>query len=326
MSKLKKEAKIIAAAIFGFCILIALIVFLPTSGDSNVGRTAVNVYFFNPTTSSIEPEVHYIEFGNNSSMAQSVFDIFLEGPRGNDLVSVVPENITILDAKIVSGFVFEIEFSTDYLDLPPPEELIFRGSLVRTMTELDFISDVNFFIDGFEFLSDAGNIVGHMNRTNLLIGGAIPSSRIDATWASLYFKEETGDWLVPESRRITAVDRSLEFEIISEIINGPGRYSPLRPTVSPDVTLIDVTVNNNIGYVNLSSDCLPGPADRPGEFLISVYSIVNSLTNPFLDSEIQGVQFLIESEQITEIHDGVDLANPFTRNEMIIFSRAGSIQ
>ena len=323
MIKLKKETKIIAAVIFGFCVILLLLFFFLADRDLNADRVAVNVYFFNPATLSIEPEVHHIEFGSNSSMAQSVFDIFLEGPRSNDLVSVLPENITILDAKIVSGFVFEIEFSTDYLNLPPSEELVFRGSLVRTMTELDFISDVNFFIDGFEFLTDAGNIVGHMNRTNLLIGGAIPSSRIDATWANLYFKEETGDWLVPENRRITAVDRSLEFEIISEIINGPGRYSPLRPTISSDVTLIDATVNNNIAYVNLSSDFLPGPTDRPGEFQISVYSIVNSLTNPILNNEIHGVQFLIESEQITEIHDGIDLANPFTRNEMIIFSRTG---
>ena len=319
--KLKKETKIVAIVIAVFFVIYVLSVIFSVNESPNTGRRAVNVYFFSPSTSSIEPEVHYVEFAHNSLMAQRVFDIFLAGPRSNELVSVVPENLTILDAKIVSGFVFEIEFSSDYYDLEPFEELIFRGSLVRTMTELDFISDVNFFIDGFEFLSDAGNIVGHMNRSNLIIGGAIPSSRIDATWANLYFKEETGDWLVAESRRITAVDRSLEFEIISEIINGPGRYSPLQPTISPDVTLIDVTVNNNIGYVNLSSDFLPGPTNRAGEFQISVYSIVNSLTNPVLDNEIQGVQFLIESEQITEIHDGIDLANPFTRNESIIFLR-----
>ena len=152
--KLKKEAKIIAIVISAFFAIYMLSVVFSVDERSSSGRTSVNVYFFNPSTLTIEPEVHYIEFGNNSLMAQRVFDIFLAGPRSNDLVSVVPENLTILDAKIVSGFVFEIEFSANYYDLEPFDELILRGSLVRTMTELDFISDVNFFVDGFEFLSD----------------------------------------------------------------------------------------------------------------------------------------------------------------------------
>jgi len=312
-----KKAKITVVFLLVLAAVYALSVILSTDEGHIPNRFSVNIYFFNPATSSIESEVHYLPFGSNAVMAQYVFNAFFAGPQSNELEGVVPESVTALNASIVNDVIFQIEFSADYFDLDPIEELIFRGSLVWTMTELDFINDVNFFIDGIELLTVAGNVIGHMNRSNVIIGGWIPAGIVDSKWVSLYFKDEGEDWLVVERRFIQAVDRSVEFEIISEILNGP-ESSVLFPTVSPDVILIDVTVVNNICYVSLSSDFLPGSSSREGDFMLSVYSIVNSLTYPALNNDIQGVQFLIESEQVTEIHDGLDLANPFTRNESII--------
>jgi len=313
----RKSINIAVISVFALLVIYALFVLFSSIGDNTSGRMPVNIYFFNPTTSTIEPERHYITFGSNAIMAQNVFNALFAGPQSSELVNVIPDSITALNASIINDVIFQIEFSSEYLELDPVEEMIFRGSLVWTMTELSFISDVNFFVDGMELLTATGNAVGFMNRSNVIIGGWIPAAPVDSKWVSLYFKDESEDWLIVERRFIQAVDRSVEFEIISEILKGPIN-SVLLPTVSPDVILIDATVVNYICYVSLSANFLPGPGARTGDFALSVYSIVNSLTYPELDNDIQGVQFLIESEQVTEIHDGLDLANPFTRNESII--------
>lgn len=130
----------------------------------------------------------------------------------------------------------------------------------------------------------------------------------------LYFGNPESNGLQIEERVIISSEQKAALIILEELIKGP-RNKLLKSTLSPDTKILSVTTVDGICYVNLSKNFLAGiSADSVNE-VITIWSIVNSLTE--LDT-VHGVQLFVEAQKIQSIEKYYSVKDTFYRNEDLI--------
>ena len=125
----------------------------------------------------------------------------------------------------------------------------------------------------------------------------------------LFFADETGQRLVEENREVVhSINTSLERVVVEELIKGPqveGHYRNLPE----DTRLLNVSVNENICYINFDATFLNNTLEV--KEYIPIYSIVNSLSE---SSTVSKVQITINGSQNVMFRDVISLNTQFERN------------
>jgi len=103
----------------------------------------------------------------------------------------------------------------------------------------------------------------------------------------------------------------LAKQVVVELIKGPAS-SDLYSTIPEGTRVNEVYIADDIVYVDLSEEVFKNhPGGSSGE-LMTVYSIVNSLTEI---SPIKGVQILVEGNERNSLVSHVDISMPLLRDE-----------
>ena len=289
------------------------------------GMVATDVYRLNIHTDTLVPRPHFVAEGDRIAMAQEVFAIFMQpSADAANLRTTFPDGLDLLDAQLITSQLtgassFVVDFSAEYHDMTPSNELYFRSSLVWTMTALDFINDVRIYIEGEEHLRSDGTPMGALSRVNVAISPQISPVRVDFERITVYFVDREELILVGEERLVRInPERPIENYYIETLIDGP-RSSRLSPTLPPETRLwADVQTSDGTAYVNLTSDFVNRSFGSPEVLRLNILSVVNSLT------EINGiyrVQFLIESEKVDSLRGFWELSSPIERDETVIAAR-----
>jgi len=127
---------------------------------------------------------------------------------------------------------------------------------------------------------------------------------------NLYFSDSQAMYLVPEKRKISQTP-SLAIQAVVELIKGPEN-SDLYPTIPEGTQVNELYIAGDIAYIDLSEEIFKNhPGGSSGE-LMTVYSIVNTLTEI---SKIKGVQILVEGNEKKTLIGHVDISMPLLRDE-----------
>ncbi|MBA7601324.1 hypothetical protein ES703_08394 [subsurface metagenome] len=127
---------------------------------------------------------------------------------------------------------------------------------------------------------------------------------------NLYFSDSQAMYLVPEKRKISQIP-SLARQAVIELIKGPEN-SDLYSTIPEGTQVNEVYIADDIIYIDLSEEIFKNhPGGSSGE-LMTVYSIVNTLTEI---SSIKGVQILVEGNEKKTLIGHVDISMPLLRDE-----------
>jgi len=312
---------IIIISIFAIGIIAFGGVYLFNINANSNTRITARIYF-RTDSNSVDYEEYPIQVQDNKEMASEVLSKFMEGPKNVNLHKTMPAGLKIMDPSIIrvvpdrpTDSVFVVNFSREYYNMPPEDEMFLRATLTWTMTDLDFINNVDILVDGKEINNSIGMPTGVQNRQNIDIYTPLAPYNTVSKTVRLYFADETGSKLLPEDRTINVnPDLPIEQFILEQIILGPrdeGHYA----TVSPDVKVVDVQRTEGVCFVNLSADFTgKGPA-APVTDDVAVYSIVDSLMDV---TGVRKVQFLIDSENTGIMKGSIDLSHQFDRNNDII--------
>jgi len=152
------------------------------------------------------------------------------------------------------------------------------------------------------------------NAEPLVIGDTLPTvgDFVDRTTVVLYFANEEGQ-LVAEQREIPKVV-GIARETIRELILGPEN-GMLDPTIPAGTTLLDIDVNEGLCTVDFSKELIIGHSGGSGSEYLTVYSIVNTLTQ---FGTIQEVQLRVEGKIVETIAGHVGVDAPLVRDDEII--------
>jgi len=127
---------------------------------------------------------------------------------------------------------------------------------------------------------------------------------------NLYFSDSQAMYLVPEKRKIPQTP-SLARQVVVELIKGPEN-SDLYPTIPEGTQTNEIYIVDDIAYIDLSEEIFKNhPGGSSGE-LMTVYSIVNTLTEI---PPIRGVQILVGGNETKSLAGHIDISMPLLRDE-----------
>ena len=127
---------------------------------------------------------------------------------------------------------------------------------------------------------------------------------------NLYFSDSQAMYLVPEKRKISQIP-SLARQAVIELIKGP-ESSGLYPAIPEGTQVNEVYIADDIVYIDLSEEIFKNhPGGSSGE-LMTVYSIVNTLTEI---PPIKGVQILVGGNEMKSLVGHIDISMPLLRDE-----------
>lgn len=310
--------KIFAAGFLIVIAAVAIVILYSVLFDNSERESTkdINVYFLNPVTKELNAEKRTIDNGSDTEAVEEALNILITGPKNTSLVGVMPENLKILKCKLIEGSnnTAEVDFSNEYSQLKESQELYCRAAIVWTLTELDFIDTVHIFVDGKPLTRANGELVGDLDKSNVIVNPVISPDKVEEKEVTLYFSDEQAMGLCPEKRTIEVKQsQTLETPILEQLIIGPKK-DRLYPTVPSETKIRNIKTEDGICYVDLSNDFVKSSGGSTAEML-TIYSIVNSLTE--LDN-VKKVQFLIEGEKVSVFRGHVDFSKTFEREDSLI--------
>ncbi len=127
---------------------------------------------------------------------------------------------------------------------------------------------------------------------------------------NLYFSDSQAMYLVLEKRKISQIP-SLARQAVIELIKGP-ESSDFYPTIPKGTQVNEVYIADDIAYIDLSEEIFKNHSGGSSGELMTVYSIVNTLTEI---PPIKGVQILVEGNEMKSLVGHIDISMPLLRDE-----------
>ncbi|MDR2183200.1 MAG: GerMN domain-containing protein [Clostridiales bacterium] len=268
-------------------------------------------------------ELREIEVDDDDAIIRAVLVGLLEGPRTAGFLPSIPEGVYIQGARLRTAVdnTLRITFSPSFNYIDPIEIIDARSSLVYTMTELDFVNQLEFFVGEYPMLDGDGEEFGFRSRENTALEDAIASVDIHTATVVLYFADEQMLALVPEERTITInpLEDIARF-ILDALLEGPqtpGLYAAIPEGTT--YNMVERTVDTIfVGFTQDFYDSLSAGGSLLEEMM--VFSLVNTLTE---QPDIRRVQIFIDEAPIQPDEYGnlhIDLSRPIDRDESLIQS------
>ncbi|QGG49354.1 GerMN domain-containing protein [Heliorestis convoluta] len=131
---------------------------------------------------------------------------------------------------------------------------------------------------------------------------------------TLYFADSKGQNLVAEERSIPKTE-SLARSAVQELIKGPNLTQDASPTVPTGTRLLDINIRDGICIIDLSKEFKTNHEGGSAGETLTVYSIVNTLTQ---FPTVEKVQFLVEGQIIESIAGHMDVSQAMARHNAMI--------
>jgi len=251
----------------------------------------------------------------------TVLEGLFAGPQSATFVASIPGAVSIEEARLRTRVdnTLRITFSPSFADIDPIEVIDIISSLVYTMTDLEFINQLEFFIGDEPMLDGDGEEFGFRSRENTSLEET--TGPVDSHTATivLYFTDEQMMWLIPEERTITINPmEDIAHFILDALLEGPqtpGLYAAIPEGTT--YSIVERTGNTIfVGFTRDFYESLSAGGSTLEEMM--VFSLVNTLTE---QPDIRRVQIFIDGEPVQPDEEGnlhMDLSRPIDRDESLI--------
>lgn len=276
-------------------------------GDAGDGEYEYQVYYLNSAVTRLAPQVYRTDTTDTDSLIDELMEHFLNVPADVDSQAALPERVSYQGYRKEEQVLY-LYFDNNYVGMRGDREILCRAALTKTLTQIPEIEYINIY-SGDQPLMDSQGIPVGMLAASDFVDSISDVNAYERAELTLYFTDRTGEFLWPEQRTVMHnVNTSMERLIVDELIKGPqepGEY----PTLPADVKLLNVSVNENVCYLNFDASFLNSPLEV--REYIPIYSIVNSLSEL---ATVNRVQISINGSQDVSFRDSISFNTPFERN------------
>ena len=221
----------------------------------------------------------------------------------------IPSDVEVTDFSL-DGVLLSIHFDEDYNKMNQVEEVLCRAAVVRTMTQIEGVDCVSFYVADAPLTDSKGNIIGSMNQDSFVENPGEQINSIQNTTLTLYFSNESGDGLVVENREDVYYSSNISMEklIMEQLLEGP-QIEGAKSAIPAGTKLMNVSVVDGVCYVSLDETFRN--QDYQVSEAIVIYSIVDSLTEL---SNISKVQISVNGDTSGAYRDNFALSDMYDRN------------
>ncbi len=216
-----------------------------------------------------------------------------------------PEEVQLL-SHTYQDSVVTLNFSEAYYNLDPVQEILCRAAIVKNYLQADNVHYVLIQINGEDLKNADGSAVGMMNESSFLDSYGKDIMSYQHTDLTLYFADSTGTSLVPEERSLYYSSNStVEKVVVEQLLQGPQSEGD-RTTIPSGTGILNVSVADEIAYINLDENFLTGSVDVDPQ--ITIYSIVNSVIEA---GNVKRVQISVNGDYKQTYRDDISLNQLF---------------
>ncbi len=292
-----------------FFVLLAAALLSGCQGRNHTGggEYLYQIYYLNPANTRLVAQDYYTDTTDRDLLIEELMNQFMRVPDDVDSQTALADKV-VYRGHTQEDMVLFVHFDNNYTSMKPYREVLCRAALVKTLTQVPGIDYLSIYSGDQPLLDANGTPVGMMSASDFVesISDVNAFERAELT---LYFTDESGELLYPESREVVySTNTSMERVIIDELIGGPeqeGRY----PTLDKNTKILSVSVNENVCYVNFDNTFLSNSLEVKD--YIPIYSIVNSLSEL---TSVNRVQISINGSKDGVFRESIPLNTLFERN------------
>lgn len=281
------------------------------SGKSKEGSSDVDacVYYIEENgTALVEMNVSLPD-GSEEEKVETLIEKLLNPPQGK--LSPLCAGTKLISVSIEDE-IATVDFSKEFSNYNDPRYTLSTAALAKTLCTLDFISGVRILVEGSDALGADGTPIGVIMKDDILDAAA--PTNVTKTDIVLYFANGMGEGLSAERRTVEIpASSAVEKTVVEELVKGPENDGNIL-IIPADTKVLSVETKNGVCFVNLSKEFKDKYQGGTAGEVLTIYSIVNSLTE--LDT-VSSVQLLIEGEK-QDVFVHMAIAEPLARNKSLI--------
>lgn len=266
----------------------------PNEGTMYYAKDKINVYLLNSSEHELVNYSVEIEEMNTNNKVIKVIELLKTGAKSEEglLIGTLPEIVKIKEFELKGGKL-TLDISNEFIEMNQIDYLICRSSLIRSLTDIEGVEAVEFYIEGLPMKNSMGKRYGefYSSDVRMTMGS---EELISSENIILYFPSSNGDYLIRVDRTVSInPNERIEKRIIEELMIPPEHDAVIG--IIPEGTIVkSIRVNSKICYIDFNEAFKTKNSENMiGETMI-IYSIVNSLTEL---PNISRVQFLIDGEK-----------------------------
>ena len=269
----------------------------PTEAPKNLLQKTAVLYFANKEGADLTAVNLDIEEGvTREELPRYVMEKLLEGPTQQDLTRPIRAGTQLISIAEDQGQV-TLDVTKEFYHEQSIYDVLALASVVKSLCSIKGVDRVLLTVEGQPLQTASGEAQGVLKESDVVFDA--DALREEESNITLYFSDLNAEYLVKEIRRIqVARGESLEKLIVSELIRGPKSQNAGR-TIPQETKIRSVETKDRVCFVNLSSEFVSKNNVGTSAELLTIYSIVDSLTEL---SNVDKVQFLIEGEKKDVYH------------------------
>ncbi len=264
------------------------------------------VYYLTQDGFHLDTEVWNAEADTPENLARELLRI-MQNPSEHGHNCAFGSGVSLLNLRIKEGSL-NVHFSREYNSLKDTREILARAAIVRTLTAIDGVDSVLFYVEESPFRDSNGHTPGALTAGDFELNffENLATARL-----KLYFTDEAGSELSEEVREISyGYGTTLCETVLKQLIEGPSKEGH-RAVLPKTTEILSANVNNGICYVLFSKNVISEIETLGVKPKTMVYSIVNSLTEL---SAINRVVIRFEGVEGEPFGEELPLLDPLERN------------
>lgn len=255
-------------------------------GEEQTGESDFYIFYLNKEGTKIvdrayEPQA---DSADTEAMIAEFLTQLSEDSGDVEYRRTVQSSIEIVQHTL-EGEVLTLFFNNEYNKMDKVEEVLVRAAIVRTMTQIDGVECLTFYVGDAPLADGKGSPVGVMTNESFIENPGEQINSIQTSAIVLYFANPEGNGLVQETQEVHySSNISVEKLVMEHLLEGPE--SENAQSALPEGTkLLNVSVVDGVCYVSLDEGFLNQNynIDEP----VVIYSIVNSLSELATTNKVQ---------------------------------------
>lgn len=271
------------------------------------------LYFINNSETKLVKEVYKPKSTDTIDLIEELLNVLHQGSKDVTNKKTIPDNVN-LPASVYSNGQLQLQFDSTYRELIGIQELLRRAAIVKTLCQVDGVTNVEFYVEGVTLMDMDGKPIGSMTASSF-----IESSNYEQQQNIVLYFANASKKILQSVDAVATYDGStpLESIVINQLLEGPDSIEGLEvkvyKTVPENTKCNNITTVDYACYVDLSKEFM-NRVDGISDELV-VYSIVNSLVS--LPS-INKVKFTIDGETVKSYGTVTNFDQFFEKNFNVV--------
>lgn len=291
-----------------FLLFAASLLFMCGCGSEKKEKAEYQIYYLNDKKTRLNGMDYYTKEKDTQKLVKIFLKELASNPEDMEYRKALPNDVEIVGSEI-EGDQLSLWFDTDYYKMDAVEEILCRASIVKTLTQIQEISCVSFFVGDTPLVDARKNVVGLMTGESFVENPGEQINSIQTTTITLYFSNSKGDGLVMETQEVHySSNISMEKLVIEHLLEGPKEVKG-KSAIPAGTSLLSATTVDGVCYVNFDSGFMN--QDYEVQEPIVIYSIVDSLSEL---STVSRVQISVNGSTKGVYRDSYKLDRIYERN------------